>query len=73
VGTTPAALFLTAAILFTLAAHADATNAATATLTAQANGRALITTASGVRLREQPDADALLLSLNVLDLTPTPF
>ena len=45
--------FISVAILLLLAAHAPA-----ATLAVQANTRSLITTASGVRLRERPDAGA---------------
>jgi hypothetical protein len=63
------------ALLFILAAHDAAAKAAT--FNAQANGRSLITSASGVRLREQPDADAaevgrLQLGLVVEELERTP-
>jgi hypothetical protein len=52
-GRRPRHFFIGAAVLLLLAAQAPATSFA-----GQANGRALITTASGVRLRERPDAGA---------------
>lgn len=66
---------MTAALL--LAAHAAAANAATAALAGQAGGRSLITTASGVRLRERPDASSaevgrLQLGLVVEELERSP-